>query len=68
MEPVLHKFGSKPHLGKVFLLNGKRFEELYGEDLLVLREILKKFDPKGKFRNNYMDKYIFNEESKTVVK
>lgn len=66
MERVLHKFNAKPHLGKLFVLSGRRFEELYGDDLLTLRALLKKLDPKGKFRNNFMDKYIFNEDQATV--
>lgn len=45
MEQVLHKYNSKPHFGKVFILSGKRFEELYGDDLLTLRALLKKYDP-----------------------
>ena len=46
----------------MFILSGKRFEELYGDDLINLRKILTENDPTGKFRNNYMDKYIFNDD------
>lgn len=43
-------------------MNGQRFEELFGEDLNMLRCLLLKHDPERKFRNNFMDKYLFSNK------
>ena len=60
IEATLHKFNVKPHVGKLFGMSGSRFEELYGKDLSILRSLITLHDPQGKFRNEFMDKYIFN--------
>lgn len=63
IEKVLAKYNVKPHLGKIFKMSGPRFDELYGEDLNMLRCLLMKHDPEGKFRNNFMDNYIFTTKN-----
>jgi len=40
MEKVLSKYNAKPHFGKVFAMNGQRFEELFGAGLFELRKLL----------------------------
>jgi xylitol oxidase len=59
IEKALEKFNVKPHFGKLFCLSGERFEALYGQDLEILRSLITFHDPTGKFRNEWMDKYIF---------
>lgn len=68
IEKALERFNVKPHLGKLFGLSGERFEALYGRDLEILRSLITFHDPTGKFRNEYMDKYIFaNSRWKAIV-
>ena len=62
IEKTLVKFNVKPHFGKMFSLSGQRFEELYGNDLQMLRCLIVKHDPEGKLKNNFMDKYIFTNK------
>ena len=45
IEQVMNKFNAKPHLGKLFILSGKRLHNYYGEDLLRLKALAKKHDP-----------------------
>ncbi|XP_066928285.1 alditol oxidase-like [Clytia hemisphaerica] len=59
IESTLSKFNVKPHFGKLFQMSGPKFENLYGSDLDKLRALCYKHDPTGKFRNNFMEKYIF---------
>lgn len=63
IENILVKYNAKPHLGKMFVMSGQRFEELYGEDLDMLRCLMVKHDPEGKFRNNFMDKYLLTNKN-----
>jgi alditol oxidase len=63
VEKKLERFSAKPHMGKVFRMSGKRFEKLYGYDLIALRRLMRQHDPSGKFRNDYIDKYVFNSKN-----
>lgn len=58
IEQALASFGVKPHWGKLFKVNPatlhSRYERFY--DFVALA---KKYDPKGKFRNNYLDLNIY---------
>lgn len=63
IEKTLSKYNVKPHLGKMFVMSGPRFDELYGEDLDMLRCLIVKHDPEGKFRNNFMNEYIFTTKN-----
>ena len=66
---MLEKFNVKPHIGKLFKLSGDRFEKLYGKDLEILRSIITHHDPQGKFRNEFMDEYIYcGSRWKAIVK
>lgn len=61
VEKILTPFNVKPHYGKIFELSGKKFNELFsGKDLNLLRAMILHLDPKGKFRNDFIDKYIFD--------
>ena len=72
LESILcDKYGAKPHHAKYFQASGDYYEKCYGTDLFILRDLMKKYDPEGKFRNNHLDKYIFNEPDgpkKTMAK
>jgi len=58
IEEALAPFQAKPHWGKLFTVSHKRFQSLY-EKLGDFQRLLKQYDPKGKFRNQYLDKNIF---------
>lgn len=61
LEEILAPFGVKPHFGKIFNMSGKKFEELFEKkDINTLRALILHHDPNGKFRNEYIDNYVFN--------
>ena len=68
IENTLSKFNVKPHFGKLFQMSGPKFEELYGSDLDKLRALCYKYDPTGKFRNHFMEKYIFTTKHGKMTK
>lgn len=49
IEKVINKFNAKPHIGKLFILSGKRLHSYYGEDLLRVKTLAMRHDPQGKF-------------------
>ena len=38
----------------------RNLEDLYGEQLIQFRKLIVKYDPHGKFRNWFIDTFIFN--------
>jgi len=61
IEEVLRPFNPRPHWGKLFTLTPAQLQAQY-EKLPAFRELLKQYDPTDKFRNPYLDKYIFDAE------
>ncbi|WP_088104823.1 FAD-binding protein [Halalkalibacter urbisdiaboli] len=59
IEAKLEPFQAKPHWGKLFTTSPEKIQSLY-EKMPSFQELLMKYDPNGKFRNRYLDKYIFN--------
>ncbi|MDP4149815.1 MAG: FAD-binding protein [Bacteroidota bacterium] len=60
IEAQLAPFQARPHWGKLFDLPHARLRELYPK-LPEFRELLLHYDPRGKFRNDYLDKLIFGK-------
>jgi xylitol oxidase len=58
IEKRLEPFNARPHWGKLFTLNPSRLQSLY-ERLADFRQLLTLYDPKGKFRNAFLDRNIF---------
>jgi len=58
IENVLLPFHAKPHWGKLFTMSPAHLASMY-EKLPAFRTMLKEYDPKGKFRNDFLDKYIY---------
>ena len=58
IEERLAPFGARPHWGKLFTMPAKQVQSLYVR-LTEFRALLQKYDPQGKFRNAFLDKYIF---------
>lgn len=58
IEQALAPFHARPHWAKLFTMSPARLQSLY-EKLPDFRQLLQRYDPQGKFRNEYLDKYIF---------
>ena len=58
IESALRPFGVRPHWGKLFTMAPEEVRasyQKYGE----FAELARKFDPQGKFRNEFLNAYIF---------
>jgi len=58
IEAQLAPFDARPHWGKLFTMPPARLQTLYRR-LPDFQELLRSFDPDGKFRNSFLDTYIF---------
>jgi alditol oxidase len=58
IEETLTPFEVRPHWGKLFLLAPEQFKSTY-KKLADFRKLTETFDPKGKFRNEFLDRNIF---------
>lgn len=54
VEEQLAKFGARPHWGKLFTIPAAQLRERYGR-FADFQELLRKYDPKGKFRNDFLE-------------
>jgi xylitol oxidase len=62
IEQELAPFDPRPHWGKLFKMSPARVRSLYPR-LPEFRKLLETYDPHGKFRNAFLDTYIFGESS-----
>jgi alditol oxidase len=58
LEAALEPFQARPHWGKLFTMAPARIQSLYPR-LGDFQALVEKYDPDGKFRNAYIDRYIF---------
>ena len=58
IEDQLAQFDARPHWAKLFTMSPAHLQSLY-EKLPDFRQLLQHYDPQGKFRNEFLDKYIF---------
>jgi xylitol oxidase len=58
IERELTPFHARPHWGKLFTVSPERLKASY-EKLPDFIELTKKYDPHGKFRNDFLNKNIF---------
>jgi xylitol oxidase len=58
IEAALAPLGAIPHWGKLFTLAPERVRALYPR-LPDFQRLLADYDPQGKFRNDFLDQYIF---------
>ena len=58
IEKELSPFQPCPHWGKLFTLSAAEFRSRY-ERLGEFTELATKYDPKGKFRNDFLNSYVF---------
>lgn len=58
IEAKLAPFNAKPHWGKVFTMPPARVQQVY-TNIPQYRALATQFDPKGKFRNQFVESYLF---------
>jgi len=58
IEARLVPFNPRPHWGKLFTMPPAQVQSLYAK-LPDFQELLRLYDPQGKFRNTFLDTYIF---------
>lgn len=58
IEAVLEPLRARPHWAKLFALPPRKVQSRY-EKMREFKELMKRFDPTSKFRNKFMDTYIF---------
>lgn len=58
IEKQLEPFGARPHWGKLFTMPHSRLASLY-PNMHRFQQMLKHYDPTGKFRNEFLDQNIF---------
>ena len=58
IEDQLAQFDARPHWAKLFTMSPAYLQSPY-EKLPDFRQLLQHYDPQGKFRNEFLDKYIF---------
>lgn len=58
IEDRLAPFKARPHWAKLFTMSPAHLQALY-EKMPDFRQLLQHYDPQGKFRNKFLDTYIF---------
>ncbi len=58
IESALAPFGARPHWGKLFTMAPATLQSRY-EKLPDFREMLRKYDPQGKFRNAFLSTNLY---------
>jgi xylitol oxidase len=62
IERELAPLGARPHWGKLFTTAPARLDSLY-EKLLEFVALARKYDPQGKFRNEFLNSNVFGATS-----
>jgi alditol oxidase len=63
IEEKLKPFKVRPHWGKLFTFSHEYLASIY-EKLPDFQRLLNKYDPNGKFRNRFIDTYVFGDDNK----
>ncbi|HYO49516.1 MAG TPA: FAD-binding protein [Chloroflexia bacterium] len=58
IEESLAPFYARPHWGKLFTMPAALVQSLYPK-LPDFQQLLRSYDPQGKFRNTFLDTYVF---------
>jgi xylitol oxidase len=59
IEAALAPFDVRPHWAKLYTINAKTIQESY-ERFPDFLELLKTYDPEGRFRNDYLNRIIYS--------
>lgn len=62
IEAQLAPFDATPHWGKLFTMPAEHVQARYPK-LPAFRQLLRAYDPEGKFRNAFVDTYLFGAPS-----
>jgi alditol oxidase len=57
IEAALAPFWARPHWGKLFTMSASQLQPLYPK-LPDFQQLLRSYDPEGKFRNAFLDTYL----------
>ncbi|SEK57370.1 xylitol oxidase [Blastococcus sp. DSM 46786] len=57
IEAALRPYGARPHWGKLFTTGADELAALYPR-MGAFRELVRRFDPQGVFRNDYLDRTV----------
>lgn len=60
IEERLAPFSARPHWGKLFTMPPAQLQSRY-KKLPEFRQLLQSHDPRGKFRNSFVERYIFGD-------
>lgn len=60
IEEALDPFDPRPHWGKVFAMPPDKVRARY-EKLSDFRDLVRQYDPAGKFRNGFLQRFIFDQ-------
>ena len=58
IEEALFPFQARPHWGKLFTISHETLRTRY-KKLADFQQLLQRYDPQGKFRNEFLDKFIY---------
>jgi xylitol oxidase len=58
IEQELARYNARPHWGKLFTVSPPKLKSLY-EKLPDFQKLIKEYDPNGKFRNEFLDKNVY---------
>jgi alditol oxidase len=58
IEKELAPLNARPHWGKLFTVSPSRLKSLY-EKLPDFQKLIKEYDPKGKFRNEFLERNLY---------
>lgn len=61
LEEKLSPFEARPHWGKLFTISSARLRPMY-DKLPEFRQLAASLDPEGKFRNAFLEEYLFRED------
>jgi xylitol oxidase len=62
IEEKLSPFGVKPHWGKLFTITPATLRSRY-EKMSDFEQLISRYDPEGKFRNEFMNKNVLGIDS-----
>lgn len=67
LEEKLAPFNARPHWGKLFTMPAPQVQALY-EKLPDFQGLLNRCDPQGKFRNAFLDSYIYPPAHESAIR
>ena len=60
LEEALAPYRARPHWGKLFTYPREYLERVYGTSMMLFRDAAGALDPRGRFRNEFLDRWVFD--------